>query len=225
MKRQAKTIRRRTVPPVDLTGRRFGKWTVLKYAGQQMYYCRGERFSKRMWLCRCDCGLQREVPHHNLTGGLSTKCQRCCHIKHGVSDTRLYRTWDNLKRSGRLAREWQEFNVFRKAVGDPPDKKARLARLDRAKPHSPGNTFWMYSTLSQNDPAFFDSLRRLRKKSKEERVTHTRVLMQIRNAKTKDERDRYMVAARKAGYTLSLIGVAARLTRQGVHIIVSGRCR
>jgi hypothetical protein len=51
MKKQPKTIRKRTKrsnPPKDLTGKRFGKWVVLKYAG--------EKVNHRLWLCRCDCG-------------------------------------------------------------------------------------------------------------------------------------------------------------------------
>jgi hypothetical protein len=66
MKQQTKTIRSRTDPPADLTGMRFGKWMVLKNAGQKIRYYRGWKFSTRMWLCRCDCGVQKEVPHYNL---------------------------------------------------------------------------------------------------------------------------------------------------------------
>jgi hypothetical protein len=218
MKQQAKNIRSRSDPPTDLTGMRFGKWTVLKYAGQKAYYYGGKRCSKRMWLCRCDCGVQKEVQHHNLTEGLSTRCQRCCHTEHGMSSTRLYHTWENLKRSGRLAKEWRSFVAFRKAVGDPPDKTARLTRLDRTKPHSPGNTFWMHPGLLQRD---LDSLKQRRKKVSEERVTHDKTLMRIRNAESRDERNHCMVAARDAGYSCGLIAMAARLTRQRVHMIVA----
>ena len=62
--------------------------------------------------------------------------------------------WSSLRQSGQLPKEWQDFDAFRKAVGDPPDKKACLARYDRTKPHSVQNTFWMYPALLQNDPAF-----------------------------------------------------------------------
>ena len=219
MKQKAKSVRTRTDPPADLTGRRFGKWMVLKYAGQKVHSYRGQRFSTRMWLCRCDCGVQKEVPHHNLTGGRSTKCLRCCHTRRGMSSTKLYERWRKLRQSGELPKEWQDIDAFRKAVGHPPDNKARLTRYDRTKPHSARNTFWMYPALLQNDPALLDLLKQNRKKSMEERVAYDKTLMRIRNAESRDERNRCMVAAREAGYSLALIGIAARLTRQRVHMI------
>ena len=217
MNQKAKSTRSRPHPPADLTGMQFGKWTVLKYAGQRIRYWHGQKFSTRMWLCRCDCGVQKEVPYHNLTKGFSKKCQQCSRTKHGISYTKLYRAWDSLRRSGKLPKKWQDFDVFRKAVGDPPDKKAYLTRYDRTKPHSSQNTFWMYPALLQNDPAF---LKRIRKKSREERVTHDKMLMRIRNAKSRDQRNRCMIEARKAGYSFGLIALAANLTPQRVHVIV-----
>lgn len=226
MKRQTKRIRSRTVPPEDLTGMRFGKWTVLEYAGQKAYMYGGKRFTKRMWLCRCDCGTQKEIPHHNLTKGLSTQCQPCSrHGRGGVSDMKIYRAWDSLKRSDKLPKEWLSFDAFRKALGDPPDKKAILSRYDLTKPHSPQNTFWMHPGLVENDPNFLSSLKQLRKKlrraSARERVTQDEVLMRIRTATSMAERNRCIVAARKAGYSYVVIGTAANVTRQRAHIIAT----
>lgn len=45
----------------DLTGQAFGEWTVLKSV-------RGG------WLCRCSCGIEREVRGISLRQGLSTNC-------------------------------------------------------------------------------------------------------------------------------------------------------
>jgi hypothetical protein len=222
MKQKAKSIRTRTDPPADLTGMRFGKWKVLKYAGQRIRYYGGQRFSTRMWLCRCDCGTQKEVIHHDLTKGQSTKCQHCGHTTHGMSSTKTYGAWSGLKQSGRLPKEWQVLDAFRKAVGDPPDKEACLTRYDLTKPHSSENTFWLYPALLRADPAF---LQQIRKKLKEERVTHDKMLMRIRNAKNFKERNRYMIAARKAGHTLSLIAAAANVTTQRTQFIVTTRCR
>ena len=175
-------------------------------------------------LCRCDCGVQKEVPHYNLTKGYSTKCQQCCHTRHGISSTRLYRAWDSLRRGGKLAKEWRDVDAFRKAVGDPPDEKACLTRYDGTKPHSSKNTFWMYPLL-KNDPAFKNRLKQIRKKAREERVAHDKMLMRIRNAKSREERNRCMIAARKAGYSCGLIGMAAKVTTQRAHFIVETRNR
>lgn len=48
-------------PAIDLTSRRFGKLTVLRVAGWTAKYggC-------RLWLCRCDCGAEIEVPQKRL---------------------------------------------------------------------------------------------------------------------------------------------------------------
>ena len=216
MKQQAKSVRSRSKSPADLTGLRFGKWTVLKYAGKKS--------SKRMWLCRCDCGVQKQVQHYNLTEGHSKKCQQCQYVRYGISSTELYERWRRLRQSGELPKEWQDFDVFRTVVGDPPCKKARLIRYDHTKPHSSENTFWMYPALLQNDPAFLDRLKRIRKKSSEERVAHDEMLLQIRNATSKNERNRCMIAARKAGYSFGLIATAAHLTRQRAHSIVTTLC-
>lgn len=49
---------------IDLTGRRFGGWTVLRYKGHQK------------WLCRCDCGREGEVSGYNLLHCLSQSCRQ-----------------------------------------------------------------------------------------------------------------------------------------------------
>lgn len=59
---------------IDLTGKRFGRWTVLR-AGA----LRGSATDRTlMWLCRCDCGIEREVNGNNLRRGASTSCHRTC---------------------------------------------------------------------------------------------------------------------------------------------------
>lgn len=47
---------------LDLTGQKFGRWTVLKYLGDQYY------------LCRCECGTEREVYAGNLRDGKTKSC-------------------------------------------------------------------------------------------------------------------------------------------------------
>ena len=47
---------------IDLTGRVYGKWKVLQYAG------------KGKWLCECECGTIREVSGGNLRTGVTKSC-------------------------------------------------------------------------------------------------------------------------------------------------------
>lgn len=51
---------------IDLLGKQFGRWTVIKQLGKRSghYY----------WLCQCSCGTQKEVKGVNLTTKRSGSC-------------------------------------------------------------------------------------------------------------------------------------------------------
>lgn len=51
---------------LDLTGRRFGKLTALKLAGN--------RNGSALWLCACDCGNEIEATVRDLTEGDTKSC-------------------------------------------------------------------------------------------------------------------------------------------------------
>ncbi|KKN59905.1 hypothetical protein LCGC14_0537300 [marine sediment metagenome] len=44
---------------LDLTRQRFGRWVVLKDAGN-------EKWGGSQWLCKCDCGTEKIIPRYNL---------------------------------------------------------------------------------------------------------------------------------------------------------------
>ena len=52
---------------IDLTGKRFGKWTVLRWEGYDDH-------QHYVWRCQCDCGNVRVVRGYSLTCGSSTSC-------------------------------------------------------------------------------------------------------------------------------------------------------
>jgi hypothetical protein len=54
----------------DLAGQTFGKWTVLKRGVSRKNY-------KTTWLCRCECGVEKEVNSSSLTRGHSKSCRVC----------------------------------------------------------------------------------------------------------------------------------------------------
>lgn len=60
--------------PVDLTGQRFGRWTVIKRAGSHVCESYGCTTSFPLWLCRCDCGNEGIVIVENLKHGRSRSC-------------------------------------------------------------------------------------------------------------------------------------------------------
>lgn len=87
---------------IDLTGKRFGHWTVL---------CRAVSKTKQtMWHCRCDCGNEVDVNGSSLRRGISTQCKSC----HGRDNADKRRQELTGEKFGRLT------------VGSrAPDKKGR----------------------------------------------------------------------------------------------------
>ena len=52
----------------NLVGKKYNRWVVLstKYEKNKNGYC--------LWLCRCECGIEKEIPSCNLTQGSSMSC-------------------------------------------------------------------------------------------------------------------------------------------------------
>lgn len=74
----------------DLTGQRFGHWTVLK---------RGKNVKGQVyWVCECDCGTIRPVLAGSLKNGKSTSCG--CHNNQKTSE-RLLGVWEKSKNNGK----------------------------------------------------------------------------------------------------------------------------
>lgn len=60
--------------PIDLTGQRFGRWTVIRRKGSRIYGEPGASSSFPLWECRCDCGTVALVLGENLKSGRSRSC-------------------------------------------------------------------------------------------------------------------------------------------------------
>lgn len=59
---------------IDLTGRRFGKLTVLYRAPAHLSYRSPGGTTISRWVCRCDCGKETLVMGNNLTSGRTISC-------------------------------------------------------------------------------------------------------------------------------------------------------
>lgn len=82
----------------NLTGRKFGRLTVIKEEGRA-------KDRHVLWFCKCDCGNTCLVPSNVLKKGDTRSCG-CLfeetqhipkHIKHGESNTRLYQIWIDMR--------------------------------------------------------------------------------------------------------------------------------
>lgn len=58
----------------DLSGQRFGRWTVIKRCGTKIYGEVGACSTFPLWLCRCDCGTEAIVLGNNLKAGRTLSC-------------------------------------------------------------------------------------------------------------------------------------------------------
>lgn len=80
----------------DLTGRKYGRWTVLEKAEK--------KHGKTSYLCKCECGIVRVVTADTLLNGRSLSCgclQKEVVSKrkttHGMTGTRIYNIYHNMK--------------------------------------------------------------------------------------------------------------------------------
>ena len=72
----------------NLVNKRFGDYTVIAET---------EKRNPTMFLCRCKCENEVEVRSGDLINGSSKGCRKCTNITHNMTETRLHRTWSDMK--------------------------------------------------------------------------------------------------------------------------------
>ena len=152
-------------------GRRFGRLVVVDEA--EPYYWRG-RFSRRRWLCACDCGGEAEIREDQLTGGRTLSCgclrrevTRDRALRHGGTAggqiAPEYNLWKDLLRGRKgaaVCRRWcagggRGYAAFLADLGPRPSPDHRLVRRDPAKGYSPGNCLWAFAPPRRGVPRRF----------------------------------------------------------------------
>lgn len=148
--------------PIDYTGRRFGRLTVLREAERRR--CPTQIY--RVWFCRCDCGKMKEVIMSSLGSGKTTSCG--CHQKeivsqmyttHGMSTTSEFSIWQEMGNrcynlnhknyfnyGGRgisVCERWRNsFVNFFQDMGFRPTTKHSLDREENNGNYEPSNCRW-----------------------------------------------------------------------------------
>jgi len=133
---------------LNLLGKRFGRLVVVGFGGRSASHA-------ILWTCQCECGSVYDYWAGNLRGGLSSQC-RDCHLKdpppkcitHGQSKSPTYHTWHWAKRRNLLCRKWLRFEAFLEDMGPKPDGTF-FCRKNQSRLHSPTNSYWGDSTISQ----------------------------------------------------------------------------
>jgi hypothetical protein len=147
---------------IDLSGQRFGLWTVREQAGNSP---RGAA----LWHAVCDCGGVGTPMGTDLRSGKSTSCgclQRFAAggnlMTHGEAGTRLHRIWKGMNTRTRgsvpgyshvtLAPEWRNFSTFRDwSMANGYADDLSIDRKDNDLGYSPSNCRWATrETQAQN---------------------------------------------------------------------------
>lgn len=159
---------------IQMIGVRFGRLLVVSPASDRI---RPSGKSSRYWLCRCDCGVEKEIAGAHLRNGATVSCG--CHknkltslraiarnTTHGLSKNRLHHVWWSMLQrcqnpshkswkwyGGKgitVCDSWQTFDGFISDMGFPKDGMT-LDRIDGSKGYTKENCRWATMKTQQNN--------------------------------------------------------------------------
>lgn len=150
---------------IDLTGRQFDRWTVVKYGEN--------RNRNHLWWCHCQCGTEKLIAGSSLHRGLSRSCgcywRDLMHEVHkGLRKSPTYHSWDNMigrcyrpsqpdyaRYGGRgivVCDRWkQSFGNFLDDMGEKPTNTSIDRYPNKNGDYEPGNCRWATVEQQQNN--------------------------------------------------------------------------
>jgi len=151
---------------IDITGMKFGRWTVIRKVKSK---------SRTRWLCRCECGTEKEIQGAGITSGRSKSCG-CLRAelpmtnllksvtRHGKTNTPTWKSWwamikrcsyknaINFERYGgrgiSVCERWKNFENFLADMGERPTGMS-IDRINVDGNYEPSNCRWA-TALEQN---------------------------------------------------------------------------
>lgn len=139
-------------------GDRYNKWEVLEN--------RNPEPNCKHILCRCSCGTEAKVQIRHLLKGNSTQCRKCMYqdistaMKKPGRDTVSYRVWKGIasrcKGHQPLSQQYKgmeycSFEEFLAEMGERPNGKLSVDRIDNTKGYIKGNMRWATDTEQANN--------------------------------------------------------------------------
>lgn len=144
---------------VDITGKRFGKLVAVRFFEVRNNF--------HYWLFHCDCGNEKVMCKAKVTGNnTNSKSCGCRRKPHGMWDSRINRTWRNLRKrcyakynpsykyygakGVKVCERWNKFSNFFIDMGKSYDehvskfgeKNTTIERINPFQDYCPENCKW-----------------------------------------------------------------------------------
>lgn len=154
---------------INIVGQKFGRLLVISLA---------ESAPIKKWLCRCDCGNEKQIPSGPLKNGATKSCGclqketiRKTATTHGMSKTKEYMCWQAMlarcngynedtrenyvERGIKVCKGWRDsFVNFYKDMGKRPSTKHTIERKNNNAGYNKANCMWAIRKIQQRNTRF-----------------------------------------------------------------------